>query len=155
MASTVKCPFCAEEVLKEAKKCKHCGEFLDEQLRVSRTAPDGTAAVLDAIVPGLGDIKQGNIGKGISSGLAIGLGYFFFIVPGIILHLRHLKQVRNNPLIQARRAAMTPAQKEGEKARQAQTQNQKVRLLLALLIILVVTIVGIVVFAILTNQVLR
>jgi hypothetical protein len=25
-----RCPFCAEEILAEAKKCKHCGEFIDQ-----------------------------------------------------------------------------------------------------------------------------
>ena len=27
-----KCPFCAEDVLYEARKCKHCGELLDPSL---------------------------------------------------------------------------------------------------------------------------
>lgn len=28
-----KCPHCAEEVLDEAKKCKHCGSIIDEKLK--------------------------------------------------------------------------------------------------------------------------
>jgi hypothetical protein len=33
-----KCPFCAESVLFEAKKCKHCGETIDIALRVAEEA---------------------------------------------------------------------------------------------------------------------
>jgi len=30
---TTRCPFCQEEILSAARKCKHCGEYLDEALR--------------------------------------------------------------------------------------------------------------------------
>ena len=29
--NTKRCPYCSEEILMEAKKCKHCGEFLDKK----------------------------------------------------------------------------------------------------------------------------
>jgi hypothetical protein len=42
-AATKRCPFCAEVILSQAVKCKHCGEFLDEYLDDGPT-PDGTPA---------------------------------------------------------------------------------------------------------------
>lgn len=29
----VECPYCMEKILAKAKKCKHCGEILDAQMR--------------------------------------------------------------------------------------------------------------------------
>jgi membrane protein YdbS with pleckstrin-like domain len=37
--ATKRCPFCGEVILAVARKCKHCGEFLD------RAAPDGVATL--------------------------------------------------------------------------------------------------------------
>lgn len=36
-AGTRECPFCAEEILAKARKCKHCGEFLDQTLSTKRS----------------------------------------------------------------------------------------------------------------------
>ena len=36
--TTKACPFCGEEILAVAKKCKHCGEFFDHQASNSQSA---------------------------------------------------------------------------------------------------------------------
>ena len=43
------CPFCAEPVQPDAKKCRHCGEVLDPALRESRRHdPSRTSVVVNA-----------------------------------------------------------------------------------------------------------
>jgi hypothetical protein len=34
METTIKCPYCSEEILSTAKKCKHCGESLIKEIDI-------------------------------------------------------------------------------------------------------------------------
>lgn len=36
MEETKKCPYCGKEILAVAKKCKHCGEWLDNDVKQSQ-----------------------------------------------------------------------------------------------------------------------
>jgi TM2 domain-containing membrane protein YozV len=95
--ATIRCPYCAEEISAAAKKCKHCGEFLDSTLREARTQTSfpqerqtwnpGTAAVLSLLIPGTGQMYKGRVGAGLCWLIGVAVGYFAFIVPGVILHI--------------------------------------------------------------------
>lgn len=125
------CPFCSEEVLLEAKKCKHCGEIIDITLRAADEArgaqetsryaapaaaptiimvPQAPAPVvtqitnvnvgtggkrwspivamfLSLIIPGLGQMYKGQTINGLVWLVLTVAGYFFLVIPGLILHL--------------------------------------------------------------------
>lgn len=85
------CPYCAEEIKADAKKCKHCGEFLDPQLAGQR-APQkpinpGTAAVLSLLIPGAGQMYKGQVGLGFLWLFLVPVGYLMLILPGLVLHI--------------------------------------------------------------------
>lgn len=41
------CPYCSEEIKAQAKKCKHCGEFLDKELKNNRNTQTETKVVVE------------------------------------------------------------------------------------------------------------
>ena len=94
--ANVKCPNCAEVIAAEAKKCKHCGEFLDSNLRQAKLPNPipleqpwnpGVAAVLSLVIPGAGQIYKGQLKPGIWWLVGVVVGYMAFIVPGLMLQI--------------------------------------------------------------------
>jgi hypothetical protein len=117
----MRCPFCAEPILAIAKKCKHCGELLDAQLRAQALAPvqvnvgvqnvpppqalarpagryvsPGAAAALSLMWPGMGQMYAGRIGAGVGWMLGVPAGYILFIIPGLILHVLNIFSAARN-----------------------------------------------------------
>jgi hypothetical protein len=88
-----RCPYCAELILVQAKKCKHCGELLDADLRAAATPPlprkwsPGVAALLSLVIPGAGQMYKGQVGSGLVWFFCIVTGYFLLVVPGFVLHI--------------------------------------------------------------------
>ena len=86
-----RCNFCNEIIHIEAKKCKHCGEFLDPKLKASHQHKQlynpVTVALFSLLVPGGGHIYMGKPVKGFLWLLFTAVGYSLYILPGMFLHL--------------------------------------------------------------------
>lgn len=58
----------------------------------------GMAAALSLIVPGAGQIYRGNVNSGLKWFMLVPLGYFAFIIPGLILHMTCIYRAGNHKL---------------------------------------------------------
>ena len=47
---TKDCPYCSEKILETAKKCKFCGEFIDEDLRKERKREENIKQPVQEII---------------------------------------------------------------------------------------------------------
>lgn len=100
------CPYCGEEIMATAKKCKHCNEFLDPELRsisqqqmsnivnnVSVSSREhqrwnpAFAMILSLLIPGLGQMYKGQLLNGIAWLIITVIGYTSFVIPGLVIHL--------------------------------------------------------------------
>jgi len=59
---TMSCPYCAESISIEAKKCRHCGEFLDPSLRAANQMAQHSIPTKNASVPPKSDAVAGCLG---------------------------------------------------------------------------------------------
>lgn len=87
--SAIRCPFCSEQILASAKKCKHCGEFLDKRAgtRATTTTPR-VRNVGDIICPNPSCRYEGPPKKVARGSILVGLILLlFFILPGILYFL--------------------------------------------------------------------
>jgi TM2 domain-containing membrane protein YozV len=98
---TKKCPFCAEKILVDAIKCKHCGEIVDpvvlkannielsqkmQAVHRERKWSPGIAALLSFLIPGAGQMYKGNVLSGLLWFMFTVIGYFLLFVPGLVIH---------------------------------------------------------------------
>lgn len=92
-AKPVPCPYCRAPVSRLALKCRHCSEYLDNDLRQQRERAGRRpnfypgAAILSAVFPGLGQIFKGQVVRGLLFMLAAFAGLVCIIAPGVVIHL--------------------------------------------------------------------
>jgi TM2 domain-containing membrane protein YozV len=133
-SGTKKCPHCAEKILAEARKCKHCGEFLDGSRH--RAWNPGIAAVLSLLIPGAGQMYKGEVGQEFGWLICTPIGYAFFLLPGIVLHIACVINAatvsRQKPIPTSELQARPPVSDEEVRKKNIQTRNKQMLIILGL-----------------------
>lgn len=96
----IKCPFCAEEIIRSNDdKCSLCGESLTKTTTLNKKLVESTgfATFVSLIIPGLGQLLKGEIGKGLTYFLlAIVLGSFTVGIGWILMVIISLCDASNS-----------------------------------------------------------
>ena len=78
------CPECGNELISpKAELCPECGVRLKPD---SEKSP-GIAALCSFLFTGLGQVYNGNFGRGVLILLGTAVGYLFFIIPGLAVYV--------------------------------------------------------------------
>ncbi|MBS0265635.1 MAG: DUF4339 domain-containing protein [Planctomycetes bacterium] len=100
-ADRSQCPFCCEDIARDARICRFCGEVLDPVLyrakedrapviniihRTPKWHP-GVAAFLSFLFPGLGQLYKGEVFRAIAWVGVVIMGYMCFLFPGVLAQL--------------------------------------------------------------------
>ncbi|HRN70367.1 MAG TPA: hypothetical protein PLS49_04220 [Candidatus Woesebacteria bacterium] len=56
----------------------------------------GVPAIVSLLLPGVGQMIKGQVGKGILILIATGIGYLMLVLPGIIIHIWQVVDAYNN-----------------------------------------------------------
>lgn len=84
----MKCPFCAEEILEDAKKCRYCGEWLTES---KRNTDKNISDLARAVNKGIKQKEQDDFNLGCVSVviffISFFLGYYIAWWLGVIIFI--------------------------------------------------------------------
>ena len=75
--SAQKCQFCSEEILAEARKCKHCAEFVKSTISKRVLAIFATGVVIACVLAGMHPSSQGVLLVGVWAIFALSFARMF------------------------------------------------------------------------------